>query len=182
MKLRTVRTAPVVASLAMAALALGACGGGSGAGAAEPGETTTSAAVSANPDAPELTARVGGHNFIRSGDDGRTHMLAHVEVRSADGWIGLQEDEGQFSALDDGKYRVIALDTSTCTVGADAGEGLGSIGEVHVEKGAANVWSTPVKAGADEVAALALADSDGSVVSCGRGISWNPPSSAPESS
>src|SRR5699024_11518423 len=60
--LRTVRTSPVVAAIALAALTLGACGTDEGNGG-ENGETTTSAAVSVDPAAPELTEREGAYNF-----------------------------------------------------------------------------------------------------------------------
>lgn len=175
MKRRTVRTSPVVAAIALAALTLGACGTDEGNGG-ENGETTASAAVSVDPAAPELTEREGAYNFIRSGDDGRTYTLAHVKVMSEDGWLGLADDEGQYTALEDGEYKVVARGDSGCAgVGLESDEGLGIIGEVHVADSTADVWSTPVETDTEYLTTVALVDGDDEIVACGRAVTWTEP-------
>src|SRR5690606_17347442 len=99
MKPRTSRTAPALIALAASALALAACGT-DGEGGGDGGEATTStAAVSVDPDAPELEDREGSYNFLRLDDDGRSHILGHVKVLSADGWLGLADEDIAFTAL-----------------------------------------------------------------------------------
>ncbi|MFC3850500.1 hypothetical protein ACFORJ_10045 [Corynebacterium hansenii] len=184
MKPRTRRTAHALVALAASALALGACGsGGDGGGDRGTRETTaTSAAVSVDPDAPKLTDREGSFNFVRMADDGRSHILGHVKVLSAGGWLGLADDEIAFTSLDDGKYRVIARGASGCPgVGETTDEGLGVIGEIHAEKGSAKVWNTPVEGEAGSFSTVVLADSDGTVLSCGKSVDWTEPST-PETS
>ena len=99
------------------------------------------------------------YNFVRLTDDGRSHILGHVKVLSADGWLGLADEDIAFTALDDGEYRVIARGASGCPgVGEDTDEGLGVIGEIHAADGAAKVWGTPVEADVDSFSTVVLAD------------------------
>lgn len=181
MKPRTTRTAHALVALAAAALALAACGsdGGDAGTDAGPAATSSSAPVSVDPDAPELTEREGAFNFIKMSDDGRSHILGHVKVMSGDGWLGLADEEIDYTTLDDGKYRVIAAGASGCPgVGSDAGEGLGVVGEIHVEHNAAKVWGTPVKTEVDSFSTPVLADSDGTVLACGKKVNWSEPTSS----
>lgn len=182
MKPRTSRTAPALIALAASALALAACGT-DGEGGGDGGEATTStAAVSVDPDAPELEDREGSYNFLRLDDDGRSHILGHVKVLSADGWLGLADEDITFTALDDGEYRVIARGASGCPgVGEDTDEGLGVIGEIHAADGAAKVWGTPVEADVDSFSTVVLADSDDTVLSCGKSVNWTEPSTSSSS-
>lgn len=181
MKRRIARTSPVVAAIALAALTLGACGAGEGNGngtgnGGDGGETTTSAPVSVDPAAPQLTEREGAYNFIRSGDDGRTYTLAHVKVMSSDGWLGLADDEGQYTALENGEYKVVARGESGCSgAGATSDEGLGVIGEIHVDGSTADIWSTPVQTETEYLTTVALVDGNDEIVACGRAVSWTEP-------
>lgn len=179
MKPRTSRTTPALIALAASALALAACGT-DGEGGGDGGEATTStAAVSVDPDAPELEDREGSYNFLRLDDDGRSHILGHVKVLSADGWLGLADEDITFTALDDGEYRVIARGASGCPgVGEDTDEGLGVIGEIHAADGAAKVWGTPVEADVDSFSTVVLADSDDTVLSCGKSVNWTEPTTS----
>ncbi|QGS34282.1 hypothetical protein FOB82_04295 [Corynebacterium xerosis] len=179
MKPRTSRTAPALIALAASALALAACGT-DGEGGGDGGEATTStAAVSVDPDAPELEDREGSYNFLRLDDDGRSHILGHVKVLSADGWLGLADEDITFTALDDGEYRVIARGASGCPgVGEDTDEGLGVIGEIHAADGAAKVWGTPVEADVDSFSTVVLADADDTVLSCGKSVNWTEPTTS----
>ena len=179
MKPRTSRTAPALIALAASARALAACGT-DGEGGGDGGEATTSpAAVSVDPDAPELEDREGSYNFLRLDDDGRSHILGHVKVLSADGWLGLADEDITFTALDDGEYRVIARGASGCPgVGEDTDEGLGVIGEIHAADGAAKVWGTPVEADVDSFSTVVLADSDDTVLSCGKSVNWTEPTTS----
>lgn len=179
MKPRTSRTAPALIALAASALALAACGT-DGEGGGDGGEATTStAAVSVDPDAPELEDREGSYNFLRLDDDGRSHILGHVKVLSTDGWLGLADEDIAFTALDDGEYRVIARGASGCPgVGEDTDEGLGVIGEIHAADGAAKVWGTPVEADVDSFSTVVLADSDDTVLSCGKSVNWTEPTTS----
>lgn len=180
MKPRTSRTAPALVALAASALALAACGAdGNGNGGDETETTTSSAAVSVDPDAPELDEREGSYNFVRMTDDGRSHILGHVKVMSADGWLGLSDGDIAFTALDDGKYRVIARGSSGCPgVGEETDEGLGVIGEIHAEDGAAKVWGTPAETEVDSFSTVVLADSDDTVLSCGKSVDWTEPTTS----
>ncbi|MFD5869429.1 hypothetical protein ACFWGD_12595 [Corynebacterium sp. NPDC060344] len=182
MKPRTRRTATALLALAAPALALAACGDGgtdgNGDGTGEGGETT-SAAVSVAPDAPELVDAEGAYNFVRLTDDGRSHILGHVKVLSADGWLGLADDEITFTALDDGEYTVIARGASGCPgVGETTDDGLGALGEIHATDGAAKVYGTPAEADADDLSTVVLADSDDTVIACGKSVDWTEPTSA----
>lgn len=182
MKFRTSRTAPATLVLAASALALAACGGGAGAdepGGSEPAASSATAAVSVNPDAPELAQRDGAYNFVRSDDDGRTSVLGHVTVRTdaTGGWLGLADGDIDFTALADGDYRVIARGASGCPgVGATTDEGLGTIGEIHATGSAAKVWGTPAKIDAANLSTVVLADSSDTVLACGKSVSWTEPS------
>ena len=90
--------------------------------------------------------------------------------------------EGPFTALDDGEYRVIARGASGCPgVGEDTDEGLGVIGEIHAADGAAKVWGTPVEADVDSFSTVVLADSDDTVLSCGKSVNWTEPSTSSSS-
>ena len=184
MKPRTSRTAPALVALAASALALAACGAdGNGNGGDETETTTSSAAASVDPDAPELGEREGSYNFVRMTDDGRSHILGHVKVMSADGWLGLSDDDIAFTALDDGKYRVIARGSSGCPgVGEETDEGLGVIGEIHAEDGAAKAWGTPVETDVDSFSAVVLADSDDTVLACGKSVDWTEPTTSSSAS
>ena len=114
--------------------------------------------------------------------DGRSHILGHVKVLSADGWLGLADEDIAFTALDDGEYRVIARGASGCPgVGEDTDEGLGVIGEIHAADGAAKVWGTPVEADVDSFSTVVLADSDDTVLSCGKSVNWTEPSTSSSS-
>ena len=182
MKPRTSRTAPALIALAASALALAACGADVEGGGDGGEETTSTAAVSVDPDAPELEDREGSYNFLRLDDDGRSHILGHVKVLSADGWLGLADEDIAFTALDDGEYRVIARGASGCPgVGEDTDEGLGVIGEIHAADGAAKVWGTPVEADVDSFSTVVLADSDDTVLSCGKSVNWTEPSTSSSS-
>ena len=184
MKPRTSRTAPALVALAASALALAACGAdGNGNGGDETETTTSSAAASVDPDAPELGEREGSYNFVRMTDDGRSHILGHVKVMSADGWLGLSDEDIAFTALDDGKYRVIARGSSGCPgVGEETDEGLGVIGEIHAEDGAAKAWGTPVETDVDSFSAVVLADSDDTVLACGKSVDWTEPTTSSSAS
>lgn len=180
MKPRTSRTAPALVALAASALALAACGADGDGDGGNGGEApTSSAAVSVDPDAPELDEREGSYNFVRLTDDGRSHILGHVKVLSADGWLGLADDEVTFTALDDGKYRVIARGSSGCPgVGETTDDGLGVIGEIHAADGAAKVWGTPVETEVGSFSTVVLADSDDTVLSCGKSVDWTEPTTS----
>lgn len=177
---RTNRTVPALVALAASALALAACGSdGNGDGGDQTEATTGTAAVSVDPDAPELDEREGSYNFVRLTDDGRSHILGHVKVMSADGWLGLSDQDNAFTALDDGTYRVIARGSSGCPgVGEDTDEGLGVIGEIHAEDGAAKIWSTPVETDVDSFSTVVLADSDDTVLACGKSVDWTEPTTS----
>lgn len=133
--------------------------------------------VSVDPAAPKLTERVGAFNFIRTKDDGTMSMLATVHVKSAKGWMGLTDEKGQFTTLEKGKYKVQARGASGCSgVGEPAAEGLGVIGEVHVDGNRnADVWSVPSKVDENSFTTVALVDSDGDLASCAKSINWTEP-------
>ena len=132
------------------------------------------------------------HGLFASGPDfditfGLAHTIEkaaeiYVKVLSADGWLGLADEDIAFTALDDGEYRVIARGASGCPgVGEDTDEGLGVIGEIHAADGAAKVWGTPVEADIDSFSTVVLADSDDTVLSCGKSVNWTEPSTSSSS-
>ncbi|WP_295624839.1 hypothetical protein [uncultured Corynebacterium sp.] len=178
MKPRINRTAPALFALAASALTLVACGAADE-GTAEAEATETSAAVSVDPDAPELDENEGAYNFLLLDDDGRSHILGHVRVMSSGDWLGLSDGDVEFTALDDGEYRVIARGASGCPgVGETTDDGLGVIGEIHADSGAAKVWGTPVESEVESFATVVLADSDDEVLSCGKAVDWTEPSTS----
>lgn len=134
--------------------------------------------VSVDPAAPELTEAVGAYNFIRTTSDSSMRMLATVRVKAAKGWLGLVAERGQFTVLEQGKYTVQARGASGCSgVGSPAAEGLGVIGEVHVDGTQhADVWNVPARIDADSLTTVALVDSDGRLASCAKTVKWVEPS------
>lgn len=178
------RTASALAALCVAALSLGACSS-EGAGDSASGSTAAeSAAVSANPKAPKLTEAQGTFNFLHTEDDGSMRTLVSLKVLGADGWLGLKEEKGQFTILESGKYKVVARGSAGCSgVGSESSDGLGTIGEVHVEtKDKADIWSTPAEIDADELYTIELVDADNNVVSCAKSVKWTPPTESESSS
>ena len=139
--------------------------------------SSSTAPVSVDPAAPKLTERVSAYNFIRTNDDGSMKMLATVQVMSAKGWMGLSDEKGQVTTLDKGKYTVQARGASGCSgIGSPAAEGLGVIGEVHVDdKRNADVWNVPSKVDEDSFTTVALVDSNGDLASCAKTVTWTEP-------
>lgn len=139
--------------------------------------SSSTAPVSVDPAAPKLTERVSAYNFIRTNDDGSMKMLATVQVMSAKGWMGLSDEKGQFTTLAKGKYTVQARGASGCSgIGSPATEGLGVIGEVHVDdKRNADVWNVPSKVDEDSFTTVALVDSNGDLASCAKTVTWTEP-------
>lgn len=143
----------------------------------------SAAPVSVDPAAPKLTDQVSAFNFIRTNDDGTMNMLATVHVKSAKGWMGLSDEKGQFTTLDKGKYTVQARGASGCSgVGSPAAEGLGVIGEVHVDGNQnADVWNVPSKVDEDSFTTVALVDPNGDLASCAKTVTWSEPTEENES-
>lgn len=176
--------ASALAALCVASLTLAACSTSGTGEDASSASALESAAVSANPKAPELTENVASFNFLRAEDDGSMRTLAHIQVLGSDGWLGLKEEKGQFTILDSGKYKVVARGSAGCSgVGVESSDGLGTIGEVHVEsKGKADVWSTPAEIAADDLYTVELVDESNQVISCAKSVKWTPPSETEASS
>lgn len=174
------RHTAAAAALGLAATLLVACAGAATDGDNESSAQTSSstAPVSVDPAAPKLTEVVSAYNFIRTTDDGSMRMLATVHVKSAKGWLGLADEKGQFTTLEKGKYTVQARGASGCSgVGSPAAEGLGVIGEVHVDSDRqADVWNVPAKIDADSLTTVALVDSEGNLASCAKTVQWTEPS------
>ncbi|MEJ5920404.1 hypothetical protein [Corynebacterium sp. H78] len=185
MKRRSTQSASALTALIFASLTLAACGAQDPAESKEaPVATSESAAVSTNPDAPEMSKeeseREGGYNFIRTEDDGSTTVLSHVVVLSDDNWYGIAEEQGQYTELAKGTYKVVARGASGCGgAGTKSDEGLGVIGEIHVkDKGSADVWSTPAKIDADSFTTVTLIDEEDKIVACAKAVSWTAPSTS----
>lgn len=139
--------------------------------------SVSTAPVSVDPAAPKLTEKVGAFNFIHTKDDGTMSMLATVHVKGAKGWMGLADEKGQFTTLEKGIYKVQARGASGCSgIGSPAAEGLGVIGEIHVDDNRnADVWSVPSKVDENSFTTVALVDSDGDLASCAKSVTWTEP-------
>lgn len=171
------RTVVTTLALCVATTGLVACS--DDASSPEAASESSTRPVQADPNAPELTESGSTYNFVRSNKDGTTGVLATVKVRENGSWVGLADEQGQFTVLDKGTYDVVARGASGCSgVGSEAAKGLGVIGKVIVEdENKADVWSTPAEVDSDSLTTLALVDSDNVLKACAKTVNWTEPTS-----
>ena len=147
--------------------------------APEEASASSTRPVQTDANAPKLTETGSTYNFVRTENDGSMVMLATVKTRTNGSWMGLADEENQFSELEAGTYDVVARGASGCGgVGSEAAEGRGVIGKVMAkDNNRVDVWSTPAQVSEADVTTLALVDSDNILQACAKTVDWTEPTS-----